>query len=112
MRHSAYLKHHFTIYNRRYFGGKLPDDTRVGWSEEVRRYAVERVHVHGKTKCSERDCRTSFIKIHPDLKKVMAMALMTLLHAMIHLDGKLTHGPKFQGSMKRLAAKGAFRDLW
>jgi len=109
---SAYLKRWFLIYNRRHFRNRLPKDTRVEWSSEIQKIALERVHVHGKTKCSEIGCCRSFIRIHPELKTKMAVALMTLLHAMVHLDGHLTHGPSFQKTMKRLAMKGAFNELW
>ena len=102
----------FDIYNRRHFNGRLPKDTMAEWSEKGMRGRIERVHVHGKSRCSERGCDKCFIRLHPDLKNMEAVALMTLLHAMVHLDGCLTHGPGFQKGMKRLAAKGAFRDIW
>lgn len=106
------IKAWFNTYNLRHFNSRLPKDTVVEWSTKMVKHAIERVHVHGKSRCSEWGCEKSFIRLHPDMQKMEAVALMTLLHAMVHLDGNLTHGPGFQNEMKRLAAKGAFRDLW
>ena len=110
------LKFWFNFYNRKYFGERLPKGTVVSWSSAIRKHEIERTHIHGKTKCSESGCRQSFIRLHSDMQKMQAVALMTMLHAMVHLDGYMDgpddHGPRFQRQMQRLAKRGAFRDLW
>jgi predicted SprT family Zn-dependent metalloprotease len=53
-----------------------------------------------------------------ELKKMSNVAVMTILHELVHVEqwDKVTdrtmHGRKFHARMKQLAAKGAFVGLW
>jgi hypothetical protein len=106
------LRNWFLTYNRRYFNGRLPEDTVLEWSSKMVSGTIERAHIHGATQCTVKGCDRSFIRMHPKIRNMECVVLLTLLHAMVHLDGHISHGPKFQRGMKRLADRGAFRDLW
>jgi hypothetical protein len=113
------LQSFYRTFDRRYFGNGLPKDTTVTFSSQrLRKGEIERVHVHGLTRCENKKCAASWIDIHPELKASPALAIMTLFHAMVHLsalqgdDKRLDHGPAFHRKMKQLAARGAINPFW
>lgn len=114
----AYLQHAFRVFNRRYFRNRLPGNTVVEWSSEGMGNRIERTHVHGYTRCTKPGCAGSWVRIHPDFHAYGVVAQMSLLHGMVHLKAVLgnraylEHGTTFQREMKRLAAIGAFNQLW
>ena len=111
MRASSYLKGLYNIYNRRYFNGKLPEDTRL--------YFVPKI---GKSKSAEKsNCAVTYIYaegppailIQKTKFKSMRYVVSDLLHEMSHLSKpRADHGKVFQGEMKRLADLGAFKEVW
>ena len=89
----------YKTYNRKYFGGKLR-------AAKVKFAGIQGL---GVTHLEWRE-----IFISKDFKKWRAVALMTLLHEMVHLwlPKKYNHGVRFQKEMLRLAKAGAFRGIW
>lgn len=103
------LKRWYRIFNQQYFGGKLPDDTIVVWSNLKK----------------EGDLGLSFWHMHPamieldrSLKPMQTYALLTLIHEEEHGEQELAgkdsrdHGADFQAGMLRLATDGALANLW
>lgn len=93
----------FALYNKRYFGGRLPSIP-VGWEQLPDARGL---------------CRYEPLQIVLDenLKEYETVWHMTLLHEMVHLKQRdlcriADHGHKFQREMKRLAALGAFNRMW
>jgi hypothetical protein len=96
---NADLRWWYREYNRKYFGNKLP-------KAHVKFSGIEGLgvtHVEWKE-----------IFISKQLKRWRAIALMTLLHEMVHLSlpPRFNHGPRFNKEMLRLAKAGAFRGIW
>lgn len=105
------LKTRYDRYNKAYFDGTLPGDTRITFNEELS-------HPHyGMTICVEDDdTKHLFFDIHinPCMHGGGEQISLTLLHEMAHI--KLypysKHGKKFDEEMKRLAMRDAFRGIW
>ncbi len=103
--------------NSRYFRNRLKN-TKIRWAKDKelrsQSMAVTRSQ-HGKVPVKDRNF---LILLSKDLKRMSVVAIMTLLHEMVHVEqwDKVTdrtmHGRKFQKRMKQLAAKGAFNGLW
>jgi hypothetical protein len=122
------LKYYFNEYNSRYFGGRLPRDTKVVWGEladinaigvynEGRKIFVRRVRGINKGKLRLAYSVRDEIIIDWRLKSIFRIAMSTLLHEMAHQklrnkDRGDGHGHIFQREMKRLAKLGAFHYLW
>lgn len=97
------LRRFYLYLNRKWFDGDLPSDTVVTWEPCV--------NAHGQ--CHDLGDGKFHIKIDTSLKGLHEFMLITLLHEMAHVkvwDAK--HGRKWRGEMRRLAAAGAFDDLW
>lgn len=105
------LKQFYDGYNEQYFMNQLPADTTVVYGDP----GQDRM---GVTLPAGDQAFQIIIskKFNPSTKE----ALATLLHEMCHvkmnvyhiptdLDG---HGPNFTAEMRRLAAAGAFDELW
>jgi predicted SprT family Zn-dependent metalloprotease len=62
--------------------------------------------------------RKFLILVSPDLKKMQAVTVMTVLHELVHCEqwdevsDRTQHGRKFENRMKQLVARGAFKGLW
>lgn len=101
----------YARYNRCYFGGRLPPvDIRYADRRELRgNFAVS----------LNFGSFFVMIRIWQGLVVTPAFLSIVLLHEMCHVKlwvtrpgSRISHGPVFQAEMKRLAARGAFRDLW
>jgi len=111
------LEFWFRIYNKRYFGGRLPN-CKVTWCSPKKKVLG---HFWSKDQpvpgTKEFVDRFYFIEISRRLKFSSKLWAFTLLHEMVHLklrdtEGKSDHGHKFQREMKRLMKLGAFNGLW
>lgn len=98
------LKKWYQHYNRKYFGGELPDDVVLFWEQSSEIYGD----------CNEMADGEMVIRINPAIMGFAPLWQITLLHEMAHL--KLwpyeTHGKKFQNEMLRLATLGALKKIW
>jgi len=111
------LKEIVNLANSRYFRNRLKNVT-IRWArdKEIRSQslAVTRSQ-HGRVPRGE---RKFLILLSKELKKMSNVAVMTILHELVHVEqwDKVTdrtmHGRKFHARMKQLAAKGAFVGLW
>ncbi|HZP06810.1 MAG TPA: hypothetical protein VFB43_18060 [Terracidiphilus sp.] len=98
----AQLRRWYVAYNKRWFGGKLPDDMDLFYAPDDK--------AHGLAICHENGER--MIKIDTAIAG-SRWAKMTLLHECNHhYTGDFTHGVRFQAGMARLATLGAFRGIW
>lgn len=107
----------FAIYNRRYFGRRLPK-CKVQYADidhfgDYTLYTISKRSKGGRLETEDRHV----IRIAKWSRKTKPQAFLTLLHEMCHLktrvfDNSSGHGPKFQREMKRLAKIGAFNQLW
>jgi hypothetical protein len=96
------LKGWYRYFNRKWFDSRLPADMDVMYAPDDR--------THGLAIRERTDERV--IMIDTTLAGTR-YAKMTLLHEMVHHDtGDFRHGKRFQGGMLRLAARGAFRNIW
>lgn len=102
------LKKYYDNFNRIFFDGKLPRDTRVGWNSEILGYAYT-------VGIEDTETKHKFFLIYLDKKKHFdtKQVLLTLLHEMahIHLYPDMKHGKKFDREIIRLAVRGAFKGL-
>jgi len=95
------LEKTYRLYNRKYFGNKLPKvpDVDLRWAD---------IPEMGYELGGE-------IVLNKRYRTRDAVWKLVLLHEMNHLYTpveKDDHGPKFQRGMLRLAKAGAFKDLW
>lgn len=97
----------YLIYNKRYFGNRLPKDMPV-------KFCKLRKHTYGRTAVAIQTHRPQFIEINNDLRTALLTAQFTLLHEMVHVENpKPTgHGKWFNKRMLRLARAGAFNGKW
>lgn len=108
------LQKTFSLYNRKYFGNRLPK-CQVRWNKKL----LRRGYMGEADGCGRLLKRPTII-IAIELKRLQRVAKITLLHEMVHvlLDARglstesLNHGPRFQREMLRLAKCGAFNKLW
>jgi hypothetical protein len=103
MKSDRQLKYWFNKYNALYFASELPGDTCVWWEPTNASYAD----------CGLIDGHWR-IRVNPSLTAWVSLWKLTLLHEMCHikLHPNRNHGRKFQQEMLRLAAMGAFAELW
>lgn len=97
------LRRYYLHLNRKWFNGELPLDTIITWEPCVKAYGY----------CEDLGNGRFHIRIDTALKGLDEFMLITLLHEMCHVkvwDAK--HGRKWKAEMRRLAAAGAFDDLW
>ena len=97
-------------YNRKFFGGSLPEDVQLLWEPLSNADGIT-------CPVYNIDDNKFMIKIDPGIKGFGAYWRSTLLHAMVHLDlfknhRGHQHGKLFQDRMLKLAQDGAFRNLW
>lgn len=96
------LRRWYRHFNKRWFGGELPEDMDVLYAP---------IDAYGEAEC------------HPNGERVIVIDTMyatdrkiaqwTLLHEMTHhYTGQWNHGSKFQLGMVRLAMLGAFKNIW
>lgn len=107
-----FLYEYYRNFNKKWFGGRLPEDIEIAWDERLDVYG--RTFFHGTNK---KKCAPVKILIKPprlDGYVCFKYTMRTLLHEMAHvaLGCRVDHGPKFQQEMRRLAAAGAFDGLW
>ena len=103
------LKKLYDRLNRKYFGGKLPADTKVCWGNTLKwQGSIGLCHYSEPPR----------IEVAAELKTYVRLTESTVLHEMVHLKLFNTkwrepdHGPLFQKEMLKLARAGAFRRLW
>jgi hypothetical protein len=91
----------FTSYNRRYFGGRLPAQTRI--------YFAPADLCLGNAYGGD-DPR---IELDPACLICADIAKLILLHEMVHLERYplICHGAGFDARMQELAAAGAMKGL-
>lgn len=103
------LKTRYDRYNKAYFDGTLPGDTKIILSEDLDKYGLT-------VAIEEEDINHLFFhiyinpKFHYDGRQIAG----TLIHEMSHvkLYPYMKHGKKFDEEMKRLAMRDAFRGIW
>jgi hypothetical protein len=98
------LRGWYREFNRRWFEDGLPEDVDVLYAP-----------VEGCSGEMVPEDRDSFvIRINPRYQVCSGIARLTLLHEMVHVElwPYVTHGPKFEARMRKLAAAGAMRGLW
>jgi predicted SprT family Zn-dependent metalloprotease len=114
---NKWLKDYYLVFNKRYFGNKLPKDAQIIWSTKTTRKRAAQLLVWKDT------LEETEIALNPMLKKLGAecRALQSLLHEMCHLYLRVLgkpvsvytgHGRLWNREMKRLAACGAFKTIW
>lgn len=100
-RESRILRDTYALYNRRYFGNKLPADVTCIWLDAG--------------PLGRWDSDINRIAINRKLKPWSKVWKETLLHEMAHVatdDEREGHGPRWRKEMLRLARIGAFDNLW
>lgn len=110
------LEETYHIFRSRYFPGRK-DNVEVRWVKMntlLGKFFLYRTSQGLRPKKGDEHC---CIQINPCIKFSRCLWQMTLLHEMVHwkLHGKdkgSYHGHLFQNEMKKLAAKGAFNNLW
>lgn len=94
----------YTMFNKQWFGNRLPKDMVVRYDKSNR--------WQGNTKyyCE----RPLYILINERLRWSDSQTALTLLHEMVHVElpYRFNHGPQFHKRMMQLARKGAFRLWW
>jgi len=117
------LRRWYRQYNRRYFGGRLPEEMSLvevcgsqiprhdlgvfsrggGWRHDLdkrgRKKKGSRIEIPGPAIFLRTDNRYEC-----DVR-------LTLLHEMVHATGVYNHGPKFRKIVHRLMRAGAFDEL-
>jgi hypothetical protein len=121
------LQREFQTINRAYFGGRLPRDIEISYSERIPHGRVAVSHPHGILPCHPlfcvEDCSRSWIRIDPFFKEWECVVGEALVHELAHMkalivrDRRLArklagHGPVFHKEMLRLAKAGALNPYW
>jgi predicted metal-dependent hydrolase len=98
------LRQWFRRYNRKYFGGKLPEVS-------IRFEKMNRLYLGWSIRMGS---EWTGIEIAKTMQGWPKLVRCILLHEMVHvsLPTKLLHGPRFEKEMLRLAKAGAFRGIW
>jgi hypothetical protein len=98
------LRRYYQTYNAKFFGGALPEDVDVIWAPHNGCSGVTIFEPN----------EDIVIKINPMYLGDSCRGRLLLLHEMCHvkLGTRVSHGPKFQAEMLRLAQIGAFKNLW
>jgi len=116
----------YNLYNRRYFGGKLPPKVKVHFSDKIPGWG--RTIRIGKM-FQIREKNKIIFQVLPDFEILISTRLkerfwniafhQTLLHEMVHVDiltrlkdARIEHGPKFIVEMRKLVDKGAYDPLF
>lgn len=104
VRSNPTLKRLYRKLNKRWFGGRLPKDTIIVWSD---------ILGTGAARCSEEGGQY-IIRLNTNYRSSRVVGL-SLLHEMAHIatfDEKAEHGPRWLAEMHRLSNAGAFEDYW
>lgn len=101
---SRRLEKWYAQYNEKYFEGKLPENTKIWWQ----------ITPGNCANVTQNDQGIFEIKVNPSYAMTRGHARQCVLHEMNHISlwPYLTHGPKFQMAMRRLASIGAFDGIW
>lgn len=103
MRRQTALQKTYRLFNRKYFGNKLPRNARLRWADLKGMMGYQ---------------RGQEIVIDRKDRKRDSVWRGTLLHEMVHLalpDSKPIggfHGKDFQKEMMRIARLGALKGIW
>ena len=99
------------MYNALYFNNELSPDTKLYFAVKI-----------GRSKSVEKsNCAVTYmypdkppvIIIQKTKYKSMRYVVADLLHEMAHLaKPNASHGEVFQSEMRRIADKGAFKNVW
>lgn len=119
---NPYLLRIFRRYNRKYFGGRLPEPF-VCWGTlpdcDARFYPIgkaKRYRTIGGKKWHDCDKKKPIVLVDIGLRNrnETARIRMAIIHEMAHMTLPLTarHGPRFEREMLRLANASAFKGLW
>jgi SprT-like family len=133
IRHQAPLQHHdhyqfssdkeelqflnkwYSATNDTYFDNKLPKDTKIELREIPADIAAD--FTVGQT--TPLGNGQYIVEIDPRFNPSGGEEALTLDHEICHIyllqqnnDGDSKHGSRFQSCMQRLAAEGAFQNLW
>lgn len=115
---SKFLYTWYDHYNRRYFGGELPNDIALHFEIHEFMESKEKGHVlfgrySRRSVNSGRGVRHD-IAINTDTRPFEELVKQILLHEMVHvkLQGPgRAHGPRFRKEIRRLVRAGAYADL-
>lgn len=95
------LRRWYNLYNRKYFGNRLPKDIKIGFKNFRAKLigectSGESIYINTRVRWSKTICKA------------------TLLHEMVHLElpDHMGHGVTFQKRMLQLARAGAMKKLW
>lgn len=104
------MQKHFSEFNKKYFGNRLPKNTDVEWS-------VEELRLEGYMGLTLRNDDGSFtILLDIQMKTIgyEKVADGTLIHESVHVDCYpiMGHGKCFQSDLLRIATMGGFKDIW
>lgn len=108
------LKSWYRFYNKKFFGGELPDDCDVFWKKPLHRTDAASLNHYTAT-------GRPVIYIRPLFYDAEMYFCLLLLHEMIHLLLKVRgrpkrvyagHGKEFIAEQKRLTELGAIHPLW
>lgn len=118
------LLSYFKEFNRKYFGNRLdknaivkfahlPGHLGVAGSKAIFRKPT-RKEKQKRPNCVSVITRVPRIRISDELRDSPAVAIMTLLHEMVHVSKPnwRGHGRHFNQEMLKLAKKGAFNGWW
>ena len=111
MRSHPHLQKLYRRYNKKYFGGRLPTlYIQFTSPNDLKKNGLGRATC--AVTCFESG-RPYAIYISTNRFKTWRYIKSDMLHEMVHVaHPKAQHGPVFHGEMKRLAAAGAFADVW
>ena len=106
MKNDPTLKRWFRTFNARYFDNTLPNAV-VFWEPSF-------VTGDALGEVVQQEGQPIILRIDPSIKFSTALTKLVLLHEQAHLRlwPYLGHGKRFQAEMLRLAAMGAFKNLW
>jgi hypothetical protein len=108
------LKRIYREYNRKYFGGRLPnvDINFISPGQMKKCFGLARATC--AVTCFKKGTITPVaIYISKNKYKIWRYVRADLLHELVHVDRpRADHGPVFENEMKRLAAAGAFKGIW
>jgi hypothetical protein len=111
---SPQLAEFYREFNREWFGGRLPADTRLYWMPaRMANRSGHLAEVWG-TRKQHRPITNFKISVSNRIRFSSRLVVRVLLHEMAHISTGLgaQHGPRWQREMLRLAKAGAFARLW
>ena len=100
---SKTLKQQYNLLNRKYFRGKLPLDTWVGWQR-----VAESKRSKSLARCfgpAARERQQFMIVVDYRIAFSHKLVCLQLIHEMCHIvhhKERLSHGPKFKNELRRV----------